>query len=493
MGERCGRSARKLSGEWSSLPCLLMWAGLTSLVCASGPALAGDWTVTRHMAVRETYTDNLNLAHSNEKSDLVTEADPGISVRGRGRRLQANLDYNMQAILIRRQNAPDVNHQLQANATAELVKDRAFLDAKALIYQSNITNTGRQATSNISVTGNTTTTYTYSISPHVQQRLGDVAVARGRYTFDQVINSGSSANSFSNRFDAELASGSDFTRLLWSAAYNRQYVNNQNTPQGNTRFETMEGTLRYLLTRHFSVFANGGRENNHFQSVENAIDGPFWRVGATWRPSRHTSVEGSYGKRFFGHVESFDIRHQMRRFVLESSYDESVTTVREYQLQQVLVPLTDAFGNPIVDPLSGVEIEIPIDQPTLTDEVVVSKLFQGSTTFQGRRTGVTLRGYHERRQYQSTGENEKVIGALARANRQLSPHTTLGALVNRQKIYYRTGDRVDTRWQGTTYLQHQFGVSLYGRLQYRYTKNNSNISTDEYHENRVTALVSWLF
>lgn len=414
-------------------------------------------------------------------------------MRGRGRRLEFNLDYDLQVVGPRRDESPKVFHQLQANGTTELLEDLFFLDARSTYAQTNIDNTGRLASDNISLTGNRRDTFTYSVSPHARQRLGSFATVLARYTYDEVINEGDSVDSRSHRVNGALESGSRFERLGWRADYSRQRIENDDAISGDTKFERIDGTLRYRLTRQFSVFGNGGVENNEFETIMDETDGPFWRAGITWQPSRRTKVEGSYGERFFGRVAAFSINHRSRRTVWRASLDQDLTTTRERQLQRVLVQFVDPFGNPIVDPITGAPIAIPVDAETVTEEVFVRRRFQSSVTFQGNRTDVTLMGFQERRRFQRSGDEESVVGASAGVSRRLSRQNTIDVSGSWQQIDFRDEPREDTRWEGSARLSRQLGRSVNGALEYRYTNNDSNLAAQDFDENRLSAILSLIF
>ena len=64
---------------------------------------------------------------------VVGEVTPGISLHGEGGRVKANLDYQMQNVMIQDKNDTSYStyNQLNSSATAELSKDLLFVDASA--------------------------------------------------------------------------------------------------------------------------------------------------------------------------------------------------------------------------------------------------------------------------------------------------------------------------------------------------------------------------
>jgi len=488
-GGRQGRAASRIP-LWAAAA--LAGTGLG----APQPAQAGDWTITPRVSARETYSDNINLAPSGqEEDDLVTDLNLGLSLRGEGRRLSMNLDYNLQAI-VTGQDATNINHQLQADGQSELVESLVFVDFSSRIAQRNAVNTGRQATTTVSDTGNLIDTFSYQVSPFVPLRFKSYADAELRYTFDQVLNEGSSVDSSSHQIDVTADSGSRFQRFGWGFDYNRQHVSNQDSAtQDNTRFERVEGTVSYRLTGQFSVFATGGFDNNDFETQGGEDDsGPTWSVGGTWSPSRRTTLQATYGERFFGEFVTFSLQHRSRRTIWQASLTEDTTLTRTTQLQRVLIPLTDPFGNPILNPFTGTQIRIPLDFATPTDEVIVSRRFDGSVSFQGRRTTLTLSGFQEERDFRvSSEDDETVVGSSASLSRQLSRQTSVNLFGSWIATDFRADERDDTRWDVGLSVSRQLGPDLNGQLRYDRTQNNSGLDSDEFTENRVSALVSLSF
>ena len=66
--------------------------------------------------------------------------------------------------------------------------------------------------------------------------------------------------------------------------------------------------------------------------------------------------------RFFGLAPYLSATHRSRRTVLSFNYSEEPTTTSQVTLDRDFLPLTDAFGDPVLDP-SGEAISIPVDTP----------------------------------------------------------------------------------------------------------------------------------
>ncbi len=463
-----------------------------ALMLAGEAVSAGQWRIVPAISVQESYTDNVNLSPSGqEDDDFITEVTPSISLRGQGGRLSANFDYSLQKLFY--SNDSDRNslsHQLQANANAELVKQIVFLDVDASARQENTSNSGRLSDSNISVTGNRNEVYTWRVSPVVRHHFGNYANGEARITVDQVLNSGGS-NSTSTSSDILIDSGSRFSRLPWSISYNQQRVDNESGTISS--FERVNGTLRYVFTRKYSAFVNAGLDNNKFATSQDDSDGFSWNGGATWTPTSRTRLEAGYGERFFGKNYSFSLSHQSRRAAWTASYAEDITTTRQTQLDRQLIPLVDAFGTPILDPGTGLLVQVPVDTATITEEVLVEKQFRGGVTLRGRRTDASVSLFNTQREFQLSGGNEEVLGASASISRRLSHRTTVSLNGGWQQSELAGGAREDTRWDAGVSMTRQFARDLNAQASFQRVQQESDLATNEYEENRFTVNLNLSF
>ncbi|MFQ5785353.1 MAG: hypothetical protein ACE5H8_11105, partial [Alphaproteobacteria bacterium] len=157
---------------------------VVAFVIAAAPAAAGNWTIVRSFSVNETFTDNVDLdPDADDKSAIVTEVTPGLSVRGAGRRLNLSFDASP---TFRHQTSGDdkgvnVDVNYNGSGTLEVAPERLFVDASASISRQ-ILDT-READS----VSNQQTVQTYRLSPSVRQHFGGFADAELRYALDQVF------------------------------------------------------------------------------------------------------------------------------------------------------------------------------------------------------------------------------------------------------------------------------------------------------------------
>ncbi|NKC12955.1 MAG: TIGR03016 family PEP-CTERM system-associated outer membrane protein [Gammaproteobacteria bacterium] len=449
---------------------------------------AGDWTLTPRFNVEETFTDNVALAGpGRERHEFITSVEPGLSVRGEGKRLQFNLEYNMEVLVYQRDATPNaINQQLQSDASAELLEKVAFVDLRATRSQQNANSFVRTAADNLSATGNSSEVTTYRISPYARHHLGDFADAELRYTIDGVTNESNGARNTSRSATSALTltSGAHFSRAKWRIDYSRQRV--INLSGSINRFRRVQGELRYRFSRRYGALVRLGKERNEFPSSQPSTGSNYWSFGLTWTPSSRTTVEGEYGKRFFGHRFGLNLSHRTRRTLWTASFTEQPTQSRQLQLERVLVPLQDALGNPVPDPATGTQVGVPVDTVNPTDEVLVRSRFDGAVDLFGRRTTGRIAIFSEARRFQVSGNLITVDGTTFNFNRSLTPKDTLSIMGLYQVRKNQATNQKDERMSMNMRYAHSFGPDFRGTIGFNKVKQNSSSANNEFDEHRMS-------
>lgn len=493
---------------------------------------AADWTITPTLDLKETYTDNVRLARDNEKSDFVTQINPGITLIGTGPHLKVDTRYVMQNLFYVEDSGENAtNHRLRANANAELVDDLFFVDAKGSITQQSISSFGQQTTDdNTNITNNRTNVKTYSISPYLLNHFQNFASSEVRYTHDSVSTTGTGsavssalANSQSDKIQMRLASGTDFRRLGWGLNYSKQSIDFDNGQ--NVDMESYGGNLRYLVTPHFSLTTTEGYEKNNYIATNGNSGGAYWTAGFEWNPSLRTSIAASAGRRFFGPTYSVKANHRSRRTVWNVSYSEDVTTTRS----QFLLPATIDTES-FLDQLLTTTISDPIARqqfveafirdnnlPTsladsvnfLTNRFFLQKRLQASVSFTGVRNIVVLSLFDTKREAQtsqtadsallglsdfSLSENINQVGINALWNRKISQLTSAHINAGYTRTTAPETGREDEFKTFRIGLTKQLQPRVNGTIELRHNELASNQSgSNEYKENSISALINIRF
>lgn len=456
-------NALKIQLDKLSFPAVCSAASVILLL--SQQAIAADWKLTPSLDLEETYSDNIRLApRGGEKSDWVTQVNPGVSLTGTGPHLKAHVTYRMQNIFYANDSSQrKTNHQLSAGATAELVNDFLFLDGNASISQQNISLFGPQAADNTNITGNRASVTTYSISPYLRHRFGEIASSELRYTHDEVrTRVGGLSNSKGDSILFRLNSGPAFSRLGWGLHYNKQITGYSNNPTADT--ETLSGDLRFSITSQFSLTATAGYEKynyisttgtkpedrfrtagfswtpstkisiqaskgiyetNNYLSTGTKPEERFWTARFSWTPTARTSIEASTGHKFFGKTHSLAASHRSHNTVWSLNYSEDITTTHS----QFLIPATintanflDQLWTPsIPDPVlrqqfidsfiqnNGLPTSLANSVNYLTNRIFLQKQLQASVALNSAKSTLILSAFDTLREAQTAQTMDSLL------------------------------------------------------------------------------------
>ncbi|MBK7353600.1 MAG: TIGR03016 family PEP-CTERM system-associated outer membrane protein [Nitrosomonas sp.] len=154
------------------------------------PIYAGEWRVVPGLHINERYTDNFRLgggiAGSKGNDEFITQLNPSILINGNARRYRVDVNYLMNNLIYANHSEFNrVRHQLNALGTVELIKDRFFIDGRAMIMQQNASLIGAQGLDNAN-SFNRRDVNILNVSPYYRHRFGDFATAELRYTHGEV-------------------------------------------------------------------------------------------------------------------------------------------------------------------------------------------------------------------------------------------------------------------------------------------------------------------
>ncbi|WP_305908433.1 TIGR03016 family PEP-CTERM system-associated outer membrane protein [Methylomarinum sp. Ch1-1] len=520
---------------------------------SSQQVFAVNWVIRPTLNVEEVYSDNINLSSDDERSALVTEVSPGVSLRTNSSVNTFDLNYRMQNLYNAGGNSGlNTNNQLQYNSRYQLLRNSLYLDSSSTISQQNVSNRNI-ASDNITGGGNSTTVNTLSISPYWRPHLQSFADGEVRVGYDRVSTSGgqsalSSTNTYSQNI--RLNSGRDFSRFTWFVAFNNQEQNNSDGD--DVQFQNSSAELRTYFDREWSVFIRGGHSENRFQTTTDSNrNGFFYTAGAQWRPSARFSVQAGYGNNAFVTVNirpirrinwsttysnndigtntgdrwQSSLRYNTRRSVWTFNYSEDTFTTQQILLQQQTGTFADLFGISYSDFLNqttgastaerlsqflGIPVEnvseplvnavdnglnnltFAADLPTLTDEVFISKRADLSVVFSTGKSVFNLSGYRERREFEVSQNQEDILGFSGSWNWNFARRTSsnIRFLWQSTEGFDATEDR---RFEATVGVTRNLFSYLNGRVEYRYLTQQSDLSDNEFSENRISASLSMRF
>lgn len=494
------------------------------------PVTEGGWRFRPQMTLLETYTDNVTFTRGDlQKSDFITQLNPGISVIGLGRRFNVNIDYTMNNLIYaNNSNFTRTRQQLNARGTVELLEDFFFVDGRAMNSQQNATLFGPQAVDNVNVTGNRVNILALNVSPYIRHRFQNFATTELRYTHN-TVNSSSNAlsNSQGDSFQGGLNSGTAFSTLNWGLNYSHQMVHFDNSNR-TVELERSIANLRYMVTNQFGLTASGGYERNSFISIRGSPSSPTWTVGFSWIPSERTSIVASVGQRFFGPTYSLLASHRTRLTIWNASYDQNITTFNQQAGLGSSATLGGSLGqllaaqNPTASPdfiqqssnaLTGLGLSGSYFSPTnfLTNQLFLQKVLQASVTMNGASNTVVLRVFDMTRQAWSSasvdaslvnGVNPALLnhtrqsGANALWSYRISELTRANLNLAFTRFSYLSVGRVDDLKLISLSMTRQLWQaqpSLNGMIQVRHQERSSNQAGGAYSENAIIASLNMSF
>jgi uncharacterized protein (PEP-CTERM system associated) len=475
--------------------------------------------------LRETYTDNVNLAPPGQaQGQFVTELAPGFSLSDQTSRLTVNVAYQLHLYQFSGAEAPGENHsqsQLQANAKARLIGDLLFLDASAAVSQQATSAFGPQSNDNPYTTANRNEVRTFSLSPYALHRFGDAANMELRYTRDLVdTDNAGFGRSQADTVYAALNSGAAFRTIGWGLMLTRQ--NLDDSIGGDSSSESASASLRYALVPTFSLTAGAGYDRYDYGGLGGVNGGKSWSAGFDWEASSRTSLQASIGRRYYGASDMLTALHRSRNTVWNLHYGNAVTTTRAQFLLPATVDTADLlnklFASTIADPAmrqQAVDAYIKATglPPSLANNVnyfsnryLLLRQLQLSAAFNTARTTSVLSLYNT---HQTALSAEQVdSGLLGTTDSALNDNTTqkgvsvaLNWRLNSRSGATLSGDYSTTRSLTTALVSHnralrlgfthQFQPRLGCDIALRHVRGDGLIGTGgSYTENAITATLT---
>jgi len=454
---------------------------LASVICVIffTNSFAAELTISPSITISESYTDNLLLSISSEKqSDYITQLNPGIKIRGTGKRLSLSMDYYLQNLFYSHSNEfNEDRHQLSASVNSELLKNTLYLDGITSFTQQAITRTGVTDSENITPTDNLTDVLSYTLTPVFRHNFNATISSSLQYSFgethyrDRSINSNDATNKI---ILAELNNSGGSQRLAWSVNYKRTDIDYDRETTADSILERSELETRYAIGRKTKLILSGGYESNNYlkPNANDKTEGPLWGLGLNWRPSNRTSLELITGERFTGKTGSLAFTHKSRKTTLQMSFSEEFTTS---SLLQASAPVFDPEGNPVFNP----------GNPSISTDVFLSKQSTISFSKITAKTLLTLGTFYSKQQSQTNVSNndEENIGANLNWTWNPGRRTTIVLSENWQKTKFVSISRKDNDWTTKLSFLRKINKNANWSLSYTYTERDSDLAEFDYHRN----------
>jgi len=298
------------------------WSLLIMLMLPAVAAPA-EWSVTPTVRLRESYSDNMDLApDSQARSQFITEVSPGVLMNASAPGLQLAMSYSLQKVFYSRQ--PErTNQQLDANGHADVLTDWLFIDARAGITQRNISAFGPQLVEPALNNSNTSTVRTQAFSPYLRHYFRSLATVLLRYDY-QHVSSGGLLDVRSSGTSLQLTG--DNGGRGWNWDLNLQHREMDDAALAPVTISDASVTLSYPFNSSLAMFGTAGYEKQDYHSVSAQPQGKYGLLGAVWTPSPRTRLSASLGHRYFGKTYSLDASYRLRSMYWTLTYNEDITT-----------------------------------------------------------------------------------------------------------------------------------------------------------------------
>jgi uncharacterized protein (PEP-CTERM system associated) len=138
-------------------------------------------------------------------------------------------------------------------------------------------------------------------------------------------------------------------------------------------------------------------------------------------------------------------------------------------------------------------LNINLVNQSQTDETYTSKILSGAVTYTRRRSTFLLSTYLNKRDYQSSGGDEKTYGLQGSWNLKTSPRTTFTLSGGMSKEESSNGGDGDDLWNLGLAVTHQFDSKVSANVGLRHQQRSSDQPGDSYKENAVAARLNVSF
>jgi uncharacterized protein (PEP-CTERM system associated) len=292
----------------------------------AAPADANDLYVAPSFLADETLSSDANFGTSAlSRSDLITEFEPSLVLRGVTRRLTVNSDLSLDAVDYRHGSEPDrILPRGGVDALVEAVDKHLYLDAAALASQSKINLLA--ASPEGPSTYNTFTTANYRLSPYVKGELpaGVLYVVRSDNGWVRATGTGVSpyVNSQLNRESVDVDKLPQ--AIGWSVHLDSAETRFVDSPAPMTRASVARLVLKVAVGPEWVLNLRGGAEQESF--LRDGNGDAIYGAGFAWHPTDRSDVGASVERSFFGSRWTYGIDHHTGRLVLKLNGGRDVVT-----------------------------------------------------------------------------------------------------------------------------------------------------------------------
>jgi polysaccharide export outer membrane protein len=483
---------------------------------------AGDWRTASAVTLTQIFTDNVSLDPDGQRDPaLITALTPSLQFAGTGGRitgaLSAAVTGQYQALS---HSGPSALFNILGTSTAELVRDRVFVDALGSISEEALSPTTASSTAENNDT-NLTTVQAYSLSPYWLTSLKGVADVEARYIFGATLarNIGSEGNrqdSDSEQLADSITNGAVINLQTPQDILPRVQARHSTYGSRTARFGASDVTAAgtaltpsYAVKPGLAVLASVGYDL--LDAGGNELQGPSGGAGIRYEPSSTLTVNAFGGWQLEHPQADVRLRYEFSpQTAVGATYNDSIGVGQMNLLRNLSAigydPVTGRFinqqtGFAFSTALSGIDIS---DQLTRTQvATVTAEHRRGSNDF-------TVGLYAARQKDVGDSDSEEEdgltdqdsVGVSSTWGRKLDPTTGLSVSLGFDYTNADDGgsarsDDVETGTFRTVFaavtLTRDFSDRLLGFIGYRFQQRFASETDDEFRENAVVLGVTRRF
>lgn len=478
---------------------LVMGGVVTLFPTLSLHALAAtNVSVDGSVASNVSFSDNICLSSDNEKYGYIAGLTPSASISASGRRTSfnangsINLNSLTNSVLKSKGCNSDFNRRSQYNPQFTgnfntATSDRVLkLQATARVRNTEVGNLYGNSLDEFDRFGSSNTLYRFRVSPSVGRRFGS-ATANASYALDEVINSNELAvdnRRHSVNSTIRFGGSSRFTPSITGRYTLVEYSENINgVERDDTELSSVRLGLGYRVSNTLSVNGSIGEEWNSFESNSPLNqDDNAWNFSVKWTPSPRTSLVVGMGDRFFGKTPTVNFSHQRKRSQFGLSYRRELRFRSDVDVDNLFDFFEDIdnFANPSI----------------LTSTPIVDERFALGWVYTAQNSVIRLSGdYSEQTNTDDNIKSEFKDVYLTYSPRSVSRinfSTAVGWREDDPRGQFLTSSagledaESSESWYFNIHGTRSFSNKLSLSVSYRFSRRESNSTTDGYEENRIT-------
>lgn len=518
-----------------------------ALIC-SNSVFAGEWQFDPSIVINETYTDNVGITTSNERSSLVSQT--GINIESVYKAQQAIVNFSSTSSYAFYSHDHDLDndyHTIASDARIQLWPNGLILFA-GIDIDNQSRNGSRNALADI-VSADTVQVENYRGGVEYNINNSNI-ILNSSVGYLQTNSEDNIGNREGVHILARSTNGSGARHIFWDFDHNYQELKN-NTQDGKLhQSEVKVGLITNYKVNPFLRYydednsGNIGSANNSIESsayglgirwlissrlyldasynkpIGNKLDldgskqKEYINAAIKWQPSIRTSLAANISERFFGNSYGLNFIHRNRRLTNTISYVEDVQTLtRDSFVSEIigyyLCPSSDSTtisdcklqdGTTILpdnpnDPNDQGYSLFPIQDFVLVEDNAFSlnKTLTWNSTLELARTTVNFNANIRNRENLDTRVKDESSSIALRASRKISGRSNFSVDLSYNESNLQidtTQERIDRYRRYQLSYDKSLNSALSINFAVSYLNRSSDNATFNYKEGRLSAKIT---